>query len=280
MNLPCFANWYNANSDICDEYGRQLLIAAEHFHRCQGGPELSDITAEHLNSHLKVMRRADHSDTYIKQRRTNLLILMRAARRRRLNKEFRPGMVMRVRVSDRVTKGWTIEEVRRLIGACDGLKGKHPGTGVARRLWWRSYLMARWDTGLDDPTLRSIERDWIPPHRAMTVIRGKTGKRVRIAFHEATMEAIDASFPPDRALCWPLWGTKESMRKEARKLISWAGIKGSLKFLRSGSGSNFEMLHPGRGHQHLGNTRAVFEKHYEIADIVQQEKLLPEPLVG
>lgn len=77
-----------------------------------------------------------------------------------------------------------------------------------------------------------------------------------------------------------MWASAESFRKEARKLISAAGLPGSLKWLRSGSGSNFERLHPGRGHEHLGNTRAVFEAHYLVDEIVNSDAaLLPEALV-
>jgi hypothetical protein len=279
MNVEEFCVVYCANTDVSDEYAYQLKMACRYFVADGGPAACGDIRAEHVNEHLKRMRAAGSSDSYRASRKKHLLVILRAARRKRLAVNFRHRAVMRLRVADRVTQGWTAAEVRRLVAACDILAGVHKLTGVNRRGWWRSYIMSRWDTGLDDPTLRSLEMDWIPPSGQLTIIRRKTGKKVRVGFHPATLAEIQATFPPPRAKLWPLWATKRAMHMEGRKLINNAGLRGSLKWLRSGSGSNVEAAHPGEGHRHLGNTRAIFEKHYEVQEITQQVLPMPEPLV-
>lgn len=39
-------------------------------------------------------------------------------------------------------------------------------------------------------------------------------------------------------------------------------MEGSIGKLRHSSGTAAEIIHPGHGHEHLGNTRDVFERHY------------------
>jgi hypothetical protein len=279
MNLENFCESYCANTDVSDEYAYQLKMACRYFVADGGAADCSNITAEQFNAHLKRMKAAGAADSYRSSRRKHLMVILRAARRKRHALKFKPAQVMRLRIGDRVTQGWTVDEVRRLLAACDILAGAHKLTGVNRRGWWRSYIMARWDTGLDDPTLRSMEFGWIPPSGQLTIIRHKTGKKVRIGFHPITLAEIAATFPPPRAKLWPLWATKRAMHMEGRKLIIHAGLRGSLKWLRSGSGSNVEAMHPGEGHRHLGNTRAIFERHYEVQEITQQVLPMPEPLV-
>jgi hypothetical protein len=92
--------------------------------------------------------------------------------------------------------------------------------------------------------------------------------------------AIDATFPPDRPLCFPTWGRLELWRREALRLVKLAGLSGGIGQLRHSSGTAVELHHPGRGHEHLGNTRAVFERHYLDLDQTAFERPLPPELKG
>ena len=92
------------------------------------------------------------------------------------------------------------------------------------------------------------------------------------------MEAIDASFPPDRELIWPLWGRLGCWRRAAKRLVRAAGLPGSIGRLRHSSGTAVEIKHPGRGHEHLGNTRAVFERNYLDHQMIEGNKVLPDSL--
>lgn len=44
-------------------------------------------------------------------------------------------------------------------------------------------------------------------------------------------------------------------------VVAAAGLVGTFKTLRKTSGTQAEIL-TGRGHEHLANTRGIFEKHY------------------
>lgn len=130
--------------------------------------------------------------------------------------------------------------------------------------------------------LRSGE-DRIPAQRAGPTIApltraatGRTiGKRVVVAFSDRTMTAIDATFPPERRVIWPLSVSREMMRRTFVSVAKKAGCGGTLKWLRAGSGTSVEELY-GRGEQHLGNTRQVFERHYLCrADVARLPAAVP-----
>jgi hypothetical protein len=107
----------------------------------------------------------------------------------------------------------------------------------------------------------SVERSWIDRNNQFITVRHKTGRRVAVGLYPATLELIDATFPPERKLIWPLSVSREWMRQTFCKIVEIAGVSGSLKWLRAGSGTSVDELH-GHGEQHLGNSRAIFERHY------------------
>lgn len=57
-----------------------------------------------------------------------------------------------------------------------------------------------------------------------------------------------------------------------------AGLSGSIGRLRHSSGTAFEISHPQRGHEHLGNTRKVFEGHYLDESLIGGEVDMPPEL--
>jgi hypothetical protein len=72
--------------------------------------------------------------------------------------------------------------------------------------------------------------------------------------------------------------TPEWFRLRFRGLVQKAGLHGSFKTLRKTSGSLVELSHPGTGHKHLGNSRAIFERHYE-ALLITRSKATEAPPV-
>lgn len=63
------------------------------------------------------------------------------------------------------------------------------------------------------------------------------------------------------------------------RIVARAGLFGTFKRLRKSSGSLVEAAAPGMGHKHLGNTRAIFEKHYEARRLTRPHPTLP-PVLG
>lgn len=246
------AERYIASHDISEGHAREIR---GHARRYPG-----DFSADGLNGDLRRLRQLGRSDSYIRDRRVYVLMLWRFAASLDILPDPPLSKILRVRVRDLVPRGYEPEQVASLVDVAARLRGVY-ASGIDRAEWWIGHILAAWDTGLSTCDLLAVERDWIRPDQTMTTVRKKTGKRVVVAFRDQTLTAIDATFPPERRLIWPLTVSREMMRKTFAAMASRAGVGGTLKWLRAGSGTSVDELH-GRGEAHLGNTRQVFERHY------------------
>jgi hypothetical protein len=261
MDLKEWASRYVDNRDVTDAYANQLRWAVMAFERTIGRTvDLADLSPELVNRHLKATRDTLKPETRKTHRRV-LLTLWQAAADDGLAPEPIRRKVMPIRVPDKLQRAWDVDQVRMLLAAADRLKRYYPH-GIAKRDYWRSYVMAAWDTGLRGCDMRKIAQSDIGDDGRIVLVQKKTGRIIRTCVRAETLAAINNTFPPDREQVWPLWARMELWRREASKLVRAAGLKGSIGQLRHSSGTAVEQLNPGHGHEHLGNTRAVFERHY------------------
>lgn len=251
-SITDIAEAYIASHDASDGHAREIRGHARRY--------AADFAPDALNADLKRLRTLGRSDSYIRDRRTYVLMLWRYAASCDLAAEPPLSKILRVRRCACVPRGYRAEDVARLLAEASSLTGTY-SSGIARADWWTSYIAAAWDTGLSTCDLLAVQRSWISVAGTLDTVRHKTGRRVSVGFYPATLSAIDATFPPERQLIWPLTISREMMRRTFTVIAKSAGLAGSLKWLRSGSGTSVDELH-GHGEWHLGNTRAVFERHY------------------
>jgi hypothetical protein len=278
MKLREFIEFYLASRDVSDGYANQLRWLANSIQRTIGEqPGVEQFTPELLNQHLKATRDRLRPETR-KSHRRMLLTLWQAAADAGLAPEPVRRKVMPIRVPDKLQHAWTAEQVRLLLVGADRLRGYYP-IGVRKTLYWRSYVLTAWDSGLRGCDMRRISRDAIGDDGRCVLVQHKTGRLHRFRLRQETVAEVRAMFPPDRELVWPLWGRLELWRRQARLLVQLAGLRGSIGQLRHSSGTAVEVKYPGRGHEHLGNTRAVFERHYLDHEKIGFEAVLPESLL-
>lgn len=275
--LRDFVSLFGSARDVSAGYIDQLRWAVHGLEKFAGRKiKCAELSHELLNGYLRWMRENGRSTETRRSRRRNLLILWRAAADLGLAIEPIGRRVMRICACDKIITAWTMEEAMRLDRAAMRLQGYYPN-GIARANYWDSYIRGAWDSALRGCDLRSFERDWIPPHRRVVVVQRKTHKRIVIQFHQSTVEAINRTFPPKRALIWPLWASLDRWRREAKLIVRMAGLRGSIGRLRHSSGTAVELLSRGHGHEHLGNTREIFERHYlDHSQLVDTRQLPPE----
>lgn len=240
---------------------------------------IDHLNADTINRHLQQMKVQGSSASYRKNRKTYLVCLWNLAADEGLTTEPPRRKLVKIKQGERVVDAWTSDDVRNLVEFAGRLSGTYR-TGIRKSDWWQSYLLASWDTGLRGCDLRALQRRDIRPGGFATIIQSKTGKAISISLSQSTMEAIHKTFPSNRVYVWPLWGSVEIFRREAARIIRSAGLDGSLKRLRSGSGTAAEIAHPGRGHEHLGNTRKIFERHYLAKHLIVDNRASPPPLLG
>jgi hypothetical protein len=257
------AERYIASHDVSDGHAKEMRGHAKRYG--------SDLTYDALNANLKALRQLGRSDSYIRNRRVYVLMLWRFAASLDILPDPPMSKIMKVRRRDFVPRGYVARHVAQLVDVAGRLRGRY-ASGITRADWWTSFILAAWDTGLSVCDMLAVVRSWIGADGEFVTVRHKTGKRVKVGFHESTLAVIDGTFPPERKLIWPLTISREMMRKTFHELVESAKVGGSLKWLRSGSGTSVDELH-GHGEQHLGNTRQIFERHYLCSSL---QARLPE----
>jgi integrase len=174
-------------------------------------------------------------------------------------------------------EAWTPGEVEKLIA--DGCRGMPYDS-----LWrWQLCIALAYYTGLDRCDIEKLERRHFGPDGAVFYNRSKTGGEPTSGIPVELLAFIDSRCPGKgpilRMGIGPEW-----FRKIFAKIVERAGLHGTFKKLRKSSGSLVEKSQPGKGHKHLGNSRAIFEKHYEARRMTRGDATLPPtirlPLTG
>lgn len=227
-------------------------------------PFASSFTPDTLSQFLSDQQRLGKSSHYRKSLRGGLRALLRHADERFADCRVRP-----VRTDTIEPEAWTAEEVGQLVAAVEQVFHGKP-TSPADCHYWRTIILVAYYTGASQIDIhhlcvRNFRKDGL-----VRYTRSKTGKQV--------ITAVPVSFLADLPTGNPLWPLKtsvETFRIDFARIVKKAGLVGTFKKLRKSSGTSVDDLHPGRGHEHLGNTRRVFEMHYRAASLIDAKPILP-----
>jgi hypothetical protein len=280
MRLLDYVQRYALSRDVSADYIDQLACCVRALERTLGQPvQVDQLSPDLVNQFLHQQKAAGLCCTTRKNRRRMLLTLWRSAALAGLVAP--PGLVpiAPVRQCDHLVASWSADQVRQLLATADGLEGVIRKLDIPKAHYWGSYVPAGWDTGLRGCDVRRFERPHIGPDGTVRLVQVKTGRSKRVKLRPSTVDRIDQSLAAcPRQLIWPLWADVDQWRKQARKLVDRAGLPGSIGRLRHSSGTEVELAHPGRGHEHLGNTRAVFLLHYFDDSRAVYDRPMPQEL--
>jgi len=260
---------------ICDDsladlleryiYSRELKPSTEAYYRrtlhlyreWSGSGNLEHFTPLNVSKFLAAKQATGTSSYYRKGLRNGLVALLRFAGHA---ERVRP-----VKLHSLEPEAWSTSDIAALLEAVPNV-----ATAKHARRWWSTLIQAAWYTGLSQCDLLELRRNQIDARGVVRTSRSKTGKPV-VAW--IPLEVVEHC---QEGLVWPWPSTKEWFRQVFARIVKAAGLHGSFKKLRKSSGSSVEKLHPGRGHEHLANDRAIFERHYHARQNV--EPLRPESL--
>lgn len=157
-----------------------------------------------------------------------------------------------VKLTGLTPAAWTPEEVAKLISACEPMP-------ESSRIYWQTLIAAAWYTGLSQVDLHRVRIDDFAADGTLEIARSKTG---RLAFVAVPLNVLSSVRPHRDGRCWPLLTSREWFRRTFSKIVKRAGLFGTFPKLRKSSGTYAELLNPGRGHEHLANSRKIFETNY------------------
>lgn len=271
MLLTSFVEQYLNARPVSTGYSRTLRKRAAKLEKFAGRAELAAVFNEAtINSFLASL---NCLSPYTKNKyRADFLALWRAAADEDRVPYPQPRRIRRERTVAQVIECYLEHEARALVVAAEHLAGAYP-SGVARRQYWPAIIRAAWDSGLRRGDLWKLKASTIRKDRTAVIVQSKTGQAIVCRFHPSTVKAIQrASGSLEWGLCEWCFGV------HFQEIVTLSGIsRGTFRWLRRGSGSRIDADHPGRGHNHLGNTRGVFERHYD-AKLSNGSKPMPPEL--
>lgn len=284
MTLTDFLDKYLNEHQLAPSTEEQYRYTLLQFERIAGGAggsfRVQDIDAPRVNTYLRSLEAQGRSPFTVKGRRTNLLVLWRYARIQRLN-AHPDDCVRRLRSQELLVEVWSPDEARRLKAVAESWIGqRHLADGTDEGLYWSAYIPAAWESSLRRGDLLHLPGKTIRPEFQWR--QRKTGGLTKVELRPATIALIRRLEQARPGLACPLsWPhTLYNFSKHARALVREAGLHGTLKYLRRGSGTNIAQEHGIKAaSQKLGHKdTAVTERHYMESGWDKQPSLLPEEL--
>jgi hypothetical protein len=244
-------------ADLTGETERWYRTIVGVFLAWHGGD--GELVADTLSRFLKDKQAAGRSSHYCRSLRNGLLAVLGETIERR--------HVRSVKLSRLAPHSWTSGDVAKLVESVGVLADY-------KRDFYRGMILAGYHTGLAQGDLHRLTRADFREDGTLLYSRAKTGS------------AVVAWMPPEVLVGLPTEGplfprrwSGEQFRKDFRRIVQTAGLQGTFKTLRKTSGTLAELLN-GRGHEHLANSRRVFELHYLDRKQVHRAPTKLPPLDG
>lgn len=227
-----------------------------------GDVPLQDFNGQRISEMLLDKQRAGRSAYYVKSLRGGLVALLREVRG-----DSPVERVRSIRCPPLDPQALTPADVERLLVAVQSLPS-------AARWRYRLMIAIGYYTGLDAADIWRLERKHLAADGSIFFRRGKTGSAVFVCVPPEVLAEIDRHCPRKGQLI-RMGVSKEWFRRVIAGLFVKAKLCGTFKTLRKSAGSLVEQQSPGTGHRHLGNTRAIFERHYEAKRITRERPTMP-----
>lgn len=244
------------------------VVVLDHWH---GSP----VTLSHLSDRLLQRFLADyvkqHHPATVNSKRRAILTLWRFAYDEGLVNEL-PRRVPKLKEPLRLPEAWTVSEVERIICEARQVPGVLVGScyPVPKRHFWPALLLAVYESGGRIGAVRQVRPCDVSLADRYMIFRAETQKDFRPKFcplGDQAIAAIAAIYSEHCPLVWPWPYSREWLERSFKKILHRAGVRygrgrgGLFHKLRRTSGSLVE-ANGGDGSRHLGNSRAVFNKHY------------------
>lgn len=222
---------------------------------------VGELDARLLSEFLRDKQTAGLSSYYRRSLRSGLVAI--------LGKRIDSREVRSVKLTPLDHQCWTAADVGKLIAAVDCLAEK-------KREPLRLLIQVAYYTGLAEIDLRRLNKSHVDAAGVVRIRRSKTNEESVTRIPLSLLKRLPGGPGP----FFPLATSGEMFRREFRKLVAAAGLSGTFKTLRRSSGTAAELL-TGKGHEHLANSRRIFERHYlDRRQVERKPTELPPPRIG
>ena len=275
MNLQQWLKEYAPRQDLApstaDGYADAIASLERHAGRTL---RLRDLTADLVNAWIGAQLEADYARITVRNQACAVVTLWRAAAKAKKAPRL-PDTIRRVKVPTPIPEAWTLDELQRVLDACDRLKSrvKRMG-GVHWRQLSRAMVLVGYHSGLRPCDLRRLPMAKLLVAEPFVVLQDKTDWPITIRLPLEPIEAVRAMALPKRETLLPLH--RSSVAEKFREVVKLAGVSGSPKWLRRTGATAVEREHPGAAMSFLGHkTPGLALKHYVDQRIAGQNRPMP-----
>ena len=269
--------------ELSDGAIHQIAVACRQFSSFLGRPAtVYDFDEDLLRRFLTAFRKGHAAATTNSRRRDLLALWQSAYDEGYLDRPPRRKRIPRARAPPPIPEAWTSEEVGRIFRAATEETGTIAGLPAAD--WWLSFFGCLYDTAERRGAALGLATEDVSIEDGRVLFRHTKTGRPRVSFlHADTLAVCRRIYDPQRPLMWPWPYSMKTLNKHTRRILQRAGVRhgqgkgGVLHKFRRTSGSLVEQ-HGGDGAKHLGNSRAVFERHYRDPRFLPNTlQFLPRP---
>ncbi len=188
-----------------------------------------------------------------------------------------PKRLRRIKLPSPNPKAWTREEFSRILAECSVARGTVPHTRISRATYWTSFALAAYDTAFRVTDLKRLGPGDISSDGLCSIAMSKTGHVLCRELQPLTLEWIAKCLAedPGRNLIWPATVERSAWARQFTKIVTRAGLTGSVKKIRKTAATQVEIERPGMARHLLGHRTDSMWRHY--VDMAQVGAELPPP---
>lgn len=245
-------------------------------------PLLTDLVPDTVNQYLVWMQLQGLNPATISSKRRVLLALWRFGHEAYYLKRL-PERIRKVPVRHAQPIAWTVDDLRAFLTMIEGMRGKSLHCHrVDRADFWLAFVLVGSLTGLRLSDLMLLEFKHIEPTGWLAMIQKKTGFPIRCYLPPEAIQAINAIALPKRLRVFGDLMSKKCLQENYAKLVTRAGLRGSIKTLRKTAATMAECAQPGSASWLLGHRDAnIARRHYiDPTQVMQTAPQLPTLRLG
>lgn len=261
---------YLNHHDFSRDYARSLIRVAESFDSyCRIPPALDSSL---FSGWLKSLPLSN--TTKINYRRM-LITLLKWGNRHDLC-DYDTDLLPRVKQKKLPTIAWTEKEVLKLY-KCATRCNKRFQTGCPERLYWQTFILVGYETGIRLGDLLTLNIDQVRGNR-LYITHSKTGvASAKCISKEATcrVHKMICLSTNDTVLGWAL--SRKYVTIKFASLVRNAGLSGTIKYLRRSGATHCEKHQPGSASRFLGHISGQALARRNYIDWTQLSDSIPRP---
>lgn len=273
--LRQYVSRYAMGRDIGEQTIDQLHYAVLCLDRWNGKPIMvADLNRDTANQWIAKRLADGFSRASMKVRRAAIITLWKSAHDEGLVASP-PEKIRTVKVPRPIVDCWNEDQFAAILAEASKLTGDFRQCQIGRAALLRAILLAGYYTGLRpcdllalpaSPAIRSGQR--------FVVRQAKTSHQIVCVLPADAIEAIAATFPPEREILFPI--DRKLYFQYVRDLAKRVGLKGSPKWVRRTGATLLEVSTPGAAMAHLGHlTPGLAYRHYVDTRQTQANRPLP-----